>query len=265
MFLQNQSRVIEVKVNVYSVEGKPTDEIELPGVFESQVRHELVQKAFRSISLSLRQPYGSYPFAGMRRVGQNVGPNHGISRVPRVAGGSRGVLLASFVGGKSAHSPRSDKILYKKINKKERIMARFSAIAMTRDRNLVVARGHKVPEDLTLPVVVKDDLESIKKTSQAKKLLLDLGLYQDVERAINGKKIRAGRGKARNRKYRIPKSVLVVGTDLEKLRPFRTIAGVETATINSLGLRKLAPGGKGGRLTIFTESAIRELGKVTTQ
>ncbi len=251
-----------MKVNIYSLDGKPTEEIDLPKVFESQVRQELVQKAFRAISLSLRQPYGSYPFAGMRRVGQNVGPNHGIARVPRVSGGSRGVLLASFVGGKSAHSPRSDRILYKKINRKERIMARHSAIAMTANRSLVVGRGHIIPEDITLPVVVKDEIESISRTSQAKKLLVDLGLYPDVERAMKGKKIRAGRGKARNRKYRVPRSILIVGTDQEKLRPFRTITGVETASINSLGLRRLAPGGVGGRLTIFTESAIRELGKV---
>ncbi len=252
-----------MEVNLYSAEGSALSKIELPKIFESEIREDLIHQVFRSISLSMRQPWGSYPRAGMRRVGQNVGPNHGISRVPRVAGGSRGVLLASFKGGKSAHSPRSDRILSKKINKKERTMARDSALSMTKSRDMVISRGHKVPEGITLPVVVEDGIETIRKTKDAVDFLQKIGLYIDVERAISGYKIRAGRGKARNRKYREPKSILMVGSNQENLRAFSSIRGIEIASARSLSLRKLAPGGKGGRLTLFTKSALAQLEEVT--
>ena len=251
-----------MKVNIYSAEGEAISEVELPSVFDSELREDLIKRAFRSISLSLRQPYGSYPHAGMRRVGHNIGPGHGIARLPRIEGGSRAVLLASFRGGKSAHSPRTDKILLKRINKKERTKARNSALSMTKERDLVIQRGHKVPENVTLPVIVDDKIESFRKTRDAVTFLQKVGLYGDVERAISGQKIRAGRGKARNRKYRVPRSILFVGSNQESLRPFSGITGVEIATVRSLSLRKLAPGGKGGRLTVFTKSALEQLREV---
>ena len=53
-----------MKSNVYNIEGKVKKEIELPEVFTTVPRADLIRKAFRAISLSLRQPYGSSPLAG---------------------------------------------------------------------------------------------------------------------------------------------------------------------------------------------------------
>ncbi|WP_337860268.1 50S ribosomal protein L4 [Ferroplasma sp.] len=255
-----------MKTNVYSIEGEITKEIDVPPVFTIMAREDLVHKAFRAISLSMRQPYGSSPLAGTRRVGHNLGPNHGISRIPRLASGSRGVLLASMVGGRSALSPRSDKVLYKKINKKERRMARLSAIAFTANKEKVIQRGHKISTDsietLTFPLVVENDIESIKKVKDAVQVLTNLGIYEDVLRSKNGKKIRAGRGKMRNRTYKQPKSLLIVGSSVENLRAFSTLPGVDLASLNSLSITKLAPGGNPGRLTVYTESAIEALKEV---
>ncbi|EQD47580.1 50S ribosomal protein L4P, partial [mine drainage metagenome] len=55
--------MIELKCNVYSNNGKVAGEINLPDLFEEPVRKDLIRRAFRAISLSKRQPYGSYPFA----------------------------------------------------------------------------------------------------------------------------------------------------------------------------------------------------------
>ncbi len=63
----------------------------------------------------------------------------------------------------------------------------------------------------------------------------------------------------RNRPYKHPKSVLVVGSSQEKLRAFAGLPGVDVATINSLSIRKLAPGGNPGRLTVYTENVIEQL------
>jgi large subunit ribosomal protein L4e len=251
--------VIKLKVNLYDTDGEIKGEMSLPAVFDTQLRQDLIRKAFRAITLSLRQPYGSYPLAGMRRVGQNAGPGHGTARIPRTSGSSRAVLLASFVGGKSAHSPRTAKVLFKGINSKERKLARMSAIAMTASREYVRKRGHVVSEEVTLPVVVKNEIENIKKTKDAAETLKNLGLYDDVIRAKGGIKIRAGRGKMRGRTYREPKSILIVGSSKEKLRAFSTLPGVEVVSTHGLSIRKLAPGGDGGRLTLFTESAIKTL------
>lgn len=255
----NQSRVIKLKSNVYSLEGKVKKKIDLPEVFSTAPREDLIRKAFRAISLSLRQPYGSSPDAGMRRVGHNAGPGRGSARIPRTSGSSRAVLLASFVGGKSAHSPRTDKVLFKGINEKERKLARNSAIALTASAEHIAARGHRTPEKASFPIVVDDAMEDIQKTKEAQQFLETLGLYDDVIRSKEGIKVRAGRGKMRGRRYKQPKSLLIVGSSRSKLRAFSSLPGVDIATPNSLSVRKLAPGGVGGRLTIYTEGAIKSM------
>ncbi len=248
-----------MKANLYTKDGEVKGEISLPSVFETPARQDIIRKAFRAITLSMRQPYGSYPLAGMRRVGHNAGPGHGTARIPRTSGSSRAVLLGNFVGGKSAHSPRTTKVLFKGINKKERKLARMSAIALTASKEAVKKRGHEISEDITLPVIVQNDIEKITKTKEAAEVLKNLGLYDDVIRARNGTKIRAGRGKMRGRRYREPRSILIVGSSSEKLRAFSRLPGVDVATTRSLSLRKLAPGGDAGRLTLFTESAVKAL------
>lgn len=250
-----------MKSNLYSVEGEKVKEIDLPDVFNTAPREDLIGKAFRAVTLSLRAPYGSSPRAGMRRVGHNSGPGRGVSRIPRTSGSSKAVILASMVGGKSAHSPRTTKNLTKKINDKERKLARLSAIALTASHEAVSRRGHKLPEDITLPVIIEDNAGKITKTKDVEKLLESLGLMEDVTRAKEGKKVRAGRGTMRGRRYKQPKSVLFVGTSIDSLRAYRALPGVEVATPDSLSIRKLAPGGQAGRLVVFTESALKQIGK----
>ncbi|MCL5794184.1 MAG: 50S ribosomal protein L4 [Candidatus Thermoplasmatota archaeon] len=253
--------MIKLKSNLYSKSGEIIREIDLPKVFETVPREDLIRKAFRSSTLSRRQPFGSYTFSGMRRVGHNLGPNHGISRIPRIAGGSRGVINASMVGGRSAHSPRNTKNLTIRINRNERRLALKSAISMTAVKSAVTARGHKLSSEVQLPIVVEDAVADITRTRDALALLSQMGIAEDIERAKEGVRIRAGRGKMRGRKYKKPLSVLVVGTDKESLRPFGKISGVEIADVRSMSIRRLAPGGVGGRLTLFTEGALKAMGE----
>lgn len=250
-----------MKSNLYSVNGEKLKQINLPKVFDTPPREDLIRKAFRAISLSLRAPYGSSPTAGMRRVGHNSGPGRGISRIPRTSGSSRGVILASMVGGKSAHSPRTTRNLTVKINEKERKLARLSAIALTANNDVVAKRGHRLPEKIKLPVVVEDKAENLIRTKDAEEFLESLGLMDDIIRAKEGKKIRAGRGTMRGRKYKQPKSLLIVGSSLDALKAYRALPGVELATPSSLSIRKLAPGGQPGRLVVITESALKKLGE----
>ena len=76
------------------------------------------------------------------------------------------------------------------------------------------------------------------------------------EVALQKKSVRTGRGKRRGRKYKKNAGVLIVTGKDEKLKS----KGVEIVQTNSLGVFDLAKG-EPGRLTIYTENAIKELGE----
>ena len=87
-----------------------------------------------------------------------------------------------------------------------------------------------------------------------------LGLGSDLERAKQGRRIRAGKGTMRGRKYRTPKSVLLVVSEKCGLdKAARNIPGVDVVTAKDLSAEDLAPGGDVGRLTVWTKSAIEAL------
>merc|ERR1712056_122525 len=99
------------------------------------------------------------------------------------------------------------------------------------------------------------------------KLLKDLGCAEELEHVKDSKKIRAGRGKARNRRYVMRKGPLIVhnltreeeanGSSIAK--SFRNIPGVEVCHVDRLNLLKLAPGGVFGRFVIYTKGAMERL------
>lgn len=59
-------------------------------------------------------------------------------------------------------------------------------------------------------MVVEDRLESYEKTKDAVAFLKRFGAFEDVQKVISSKVIRAGVGKARNKKYRVRKGPLIV-------------------------------------------------------
>ena len=72
--------------------------------------------------------------------------------------------VAGVRHGRVPHPPESWKKIYKKINKKEKRVALCSAIAATARRDLIEDRGHKVENISGFPIIVSDDIESIRKT-----------------------------------------------------------------------------------------------------
>ena len=108
---------------------------------------------------------------------------------------------------------------------------------------------------------VEDDICSVKTTKQTREIFQNLGVYDDITRAKEGKRIRAGRGKTRGRKYKKVKGpLLVVGEDNGIKLGARNHAGVDVVTVENLNAELLAPGTHPGRLTIFTKSAVEKLG-----
>lgn len=249
-----------VKVNIYGTDGSSKEQIDLPDVFNTIYRPDIIRKSFNILHSNQRQPYGADPMAGCKHATASVGKGRGQSRVPRLTQGKTAALAPCVVGGRRAHPPKAERVWKEKMNKKEKTLARNSAIAATSDKEIVTNRGHKFSEKLTLPVIVDDKFGKIKKTKDVIKALDKIGVYDDVLRAINGKHIRAGRGKSRGRRYKTPKSLLIVSREGDIEKSSNNLIGVDIVKPNNLNIEHLAPGGDAGRLTIFTKSAIKELG-----
>lgn len=250
-------------VNVYSIKGDVVRNVELPSVFESEYRPDLIRRATVAEQANKRQPYGPSPGAGMRHSVSTWGKGRGVARVQRLSQGSKGAESPNNVGGRRAFPPRPEKDLSKKINRKERAKARTSALAALADVELVRDRGHLFDEGLATPIVVEDEFEDLATTMAVYEALDNIGVSADLDRAKNGQKIRAGRGKMRSRKYKGKRSVLLVvsAKEVPLFKGANNLPGVEIVSLEGLNTGVLAPGGLPGRLTIFSESALKKLGE----
>lgn len=254
-----------MKVHVYSIEGKPVDEIELPPIFNEELRPYVIRRAVLAHQTARLRPWGVDAMAGKRTSAETWGKGHGVARVRRVKGSrypaaGKGAFAPHTVGGRRAHPPKVQKVLREHINRKERRIAIRSSIAATKEKRQVRSRGHLVDDIAELPLVVSDEIEGIKKVGRIKEVFHKLGLWRDVERAIDSKKVRAGRGKMRGRHYRQAVGPLVVvGQDKGIKLGASNLPGVEVVTVNNLNSERLAPGGVPGRLTLWTKSAIQKL------
>ena len=245
-----------MKATVHDLDGDDAGEIDLPEVFETTYRPDLVKRAVLAPRANDKQDAGTDEYAGLRTPAESQGSGRGMAHVPRQNGRAREVPQA--VSGRPAHPPKAEKDRGLDINTKERKLATRSAIAATADGDIVAERGHAFDDDLEFPLVVDDEFEDLTKTQDAVDVLEALGVYADIERAEDGKTVRAGRGTTRGRKYSEPTSVLVVTSEEPSLAA-RNLAGADVATANEVDAEDLAPGTEPGRLTVWTESAVEEV------
>lgn len=253
-----------MKAKVYGIDGSVTDEIPLPSIFEEDFRPDIIRKAVNAMRANRRQKYGVEETAGKKHPVESWGPGRGVSRVPRLTQGRRAAFMPGTVGGRTAHPPKPEKEWGRKINKKEMKLARRSALAAVAVEEMVRKRGHVFGEGVSLPIVIENDFESIDKTKKIVEAMKSIGVYEDIERAKNGKHIRAGKGKMRGRKYKTPKSLLIVVKDKEKVKKAAgNLTGVDIVTPEEVNVEHLAPGGDAGRLTLFTVDAIKSMGVET--
>ena len=129
-----------------------------------------------------------------------------MSRIPRVPGGGtqrsgQGAFGNMCRGGRMFAPTKVWRRWHKKINVNQRRYAVASALAATAVPALVMARGHRIEEVPEFPLVLSNDLNGVKSTKTAKAALQCVGAYADVEKSDASRKVRAGTGKARNRRY----------------------------------------------------------------
>lgn len=254
-----------LKVPLYAVDGKKKGEISLDESFQKDIRGDVIKKVFLAEQANARQPYGSDPKAGFRssarfhgrRSRRNSMQNREMARMKRITG--QGFLnftarvVPQAIKGRKAHPPKANKNWLKKINKKEKLFAIKSAISASASKDYVTERGHKI--DLPVPIIFEDKFQDIKNTKTVKETLISIGLGKELERTKK-KKVRAGKGTMRGRKYRVKKGpLIVVEKDSEIKKTARNIPGVDVVELKDLSLSLLAPGGHPGRLTIWTKSA----------
>ena len=150
-----------------------------------------------------------------------------------------------------------------KVNQNQRRFAVVAALSASALPSLVLARGHRIEQIEEVPLVVSSATESFTKTKEAVALLKALKAHADVVKVSNSRKLRAGKGKLRNRRHRQRRGPLVVyNEDKGIVKAFRNIPGVELVNVQRLNLLQLAPGGHIGRFIIWTEGAFQVLDKV---
>ncbi len=206
--------------------------------------------------------------AGKHTSARGMGTGHHLSRVPRVKGSrypkaQQAAFAPSTVGGRSTQPPRAEKRIYKRINSKERELALRSAIAATADRSIVASRGHEIEKVPQLPLVIVDQLEGLVKTDDVTSFFEKLGLMEDVDRVSKSWKLRSGKSALRGRTRRHGVGpLLVVAEDKGIGKAARNILGVDVVEVEGLNTELLAPGTHPGRLTIWTSSALKGVGKL---
>jgi len=247
-----------------TADGKAVN-LPLPAVFKAPIRPDIVHFVHTNMNKNKRQAYAVSDKAGHQHSAESWGTGRAVARIPRVSGGGTSRSGQAAFGNmvRKGHMFAPTKIWrkwHRKINTNQKRYAVVSAIAASALPSLVLARGHRVEQVPEIPLVVDNTWESIQKTKAAVEALKKIGAFADVEKVQHTKTIRAGGGKARNRRYVQRRGPLVVyGEDKGVSRAFRNLPGVEIANVESLNLLQLAPGGHLGRFIIWTESAFKKL------
>lgn len=258
-----------MKTKLFDKAGKEKGSVDLPKNFSEKIREDILSKVFETQRGIYAQAYGSMKGAGTqysasgiikkRRHDWKGSYGKGISRVPRKIMSRHGAsfnwigaTVSDTRGGRRPHAPRSEKNPFKKINKKELLIAFNSALAGTINAKFLEKKyGRKVGsgfvfDENILKLKTKDFIASMK-----------IVFGDAFDSVLKHKYVRAGIGKMRGRKYKSNAGLLfVIGND-EKMKQ----KGIEIVNIKDLTVKDLSPNGEPGRLVCYTENAIKNIGE----
>ncbi|OGJ13080.1 50S ribosomal protein L4 [Candidatus Pacearchaeota archaeon RBG_19FT_COMBO_34_9] len=262
-----------MKSKILDIHGKEKGSIELPKAFSETVREDIIAKVIEA--KKTRQPYSPSPVGGkqhsasgkikhLRHVWKSS-YGRGMSRVPRKIMTRRGsqfnwvaAEIPSAVGGRRAHPPKAISMINtKRINKKEMVLALKGALSATANEKIVSNRYERLKDKKIsgLPIIVESKIISLKTKELISSLKNILGEVL-FEVSLKKRKIRSGKGKLRGRKYKKSLGLLLVTGNKEKIRT----NAIDVRNAKELNVTDLADGGA-GRLTIYTEEAIKNLGE----
>jgi large subunit ribosomal protein L4e len=253
--------MVKKVAKIFNLEGKAVGKIDLPPVFATPLRGDVIKRAVLAIQSNRIQPQGRDPMAGKRTTAESQGTGQGRARIPRRKGGaSRAAFAPGTVSGRQSHPPLSEKKIVRKISKKEKRLALFSAIAATASKETVAKRGHSIQDVPQIPLVVTPELEGLQKTRAVEETLIRLGVLSEVFRVRKSRKVRAGKGKSRGRKMKQGVGPLIIVAENRGIKEAaQNIPGVDVVSVTDLNAEILAPGTHPGRLAIWTSNAIEKL------
>ena len=253
-----------MSTKVFDLQGNELPTIELPPIFKFPYRPEVIKRVYVNLDSHHYQKQGRYPAAGeivsaeSRNARLARAKGEGFSRAGQAAG------VAGVRKGRLAHPPESWKVIHKKINKKEKMIALYSSISSTAIGDLAKKRGHIIENIKSFPLVVTNELENIQKTKELYQVLKALGIEDDLSRVENSIKKRTGKSRRRGRSNRIGKSaIIVVGkNDSQLLKLNDSLPGITIKFVKNLSVLDFAPGSKPIRLAIFSQNAIDILNEI---
>ncbi len=257
-----------MKSKIFDKSGKEKGSVDLPKIFSGEIRKDVIAKVFEA--QKREQPYGTMYYAGRgysasgisrkKRHSWKVTYGKGISRGPRKIMSRHGssfnwvgATAPHARGGARAHPHRPEEVQFRKINKQELQIALSSALLATFD---VKAVDKKYSIKVSNSAVVVDDSVVKSKTSEFIQFLETV--FPNVQKLFKEKKVRAGQGKRRGRKYKSNAGLLFVISSEEKMNK----SGVEVVKAKDLRIADLAPNGKPGRFAVYSEKALKEIAEV---
>jgi len=237
----------------------------LPAVFRAPVRPDIVNLIHNEVAKNRRQPYCVSKPAGEQTSAESWGTGRAVARIPRVRGGgthrSGQAAFGNMCRGGRMFAPTKQwRRWHRKVGVAQKRYAMCSAIAATGVPALVMAKGHVIQGIPEVPFVVSDKVQSFVKTKEAVEFLRRNKAWADVAKVYASRRMRAGKGKLRNRRHVQKLGPLVIyDQDQGVTKAFRNIPGVDCIQVDNLNILKLAPGGHVGRFVIWTESAFKKL------
>merc|ERR1719473_1947118 len=177
----------------------------MPYCMTTGLRPDLVRFVHMNMAKNKRQAYALSAKAGYETAAESWGTGRAVARIPRVPGGgtsrSGQAAFGNMCRGGGMFCPTKVwRRWHRRVNVTQKRHAVASALAASSLPPLVMARGHRIGEVSELPLVVSDGAESVSKTKQAVEMLKNLGCEDEMTKILDSKKVRAGKGKMRNRR-----------------------------------------------------------------
>jgi large subunit ribosomal protein L4e len=256
-----------MKAKMFDKNGQEKGTIDLPKNFTARIREDILSKVFETQKGIYAQAYGAMEGAGAQYSASGISKKKrhdwkatygkGISRVPRKIMSRHGAsfnwigaTVSNTRGGRRPHAPRSAKNLFKKINKKELVIAFDSAIAGTVDAKSLEKKYNKKVES---GLVFSDEILKVKTKDFIATMKI---VFKDAFPTIlKNKTIRAGIGKMRGRKYKSNAGLLFILGNEETMKR----KGITVVNVCDLTIKDLSPNGEPGRLVCYTEKAIKDM------
>lgn len=195
------------------------------------INHSKIAKHLERSLLNSRVPYGSKKDAGQRFSVETWGKGRGVSRVQRKKGNSFAAQSPNNVKGRRAFPPLTAKVLVKKLNKKDKRKVLIESLkSLLNFKNL-----HFNP-------LIKESVKEVRVKDLENFLKLNLeSSFREIKTKSKEVKIRAGKGKSRNRKYKTVRvfNLIYKKEDKELAHRLNNYPGLNLINLDSLNLKHI--------------------------